>query len=96
MANTTDPSARCMRLRAFLQQHDIKTSDIAEQVEPIFGKYLHRTRLHHLLYKNVYMENRLREKLLDLGFPEDTLPPARPVARFPGLEAKKEEQQATA
>lgn len=84
---------RMARLRAFLKDHDIRYPDIAEQLKAIEGKPLSLQRVHGMLCRNVYMEKAFRDRLLDLGFPEDVLPPERPVARFPGLMAGQDERR---
>ncbi|MBS6830835.1 MAG: hypothetical protein KH208_13425 [Desulfovibrio sp.] len=84
---------RMARLRAFLKDHDIRYPDIAEQLKPIEGKPLSLQRVHGMLCRNAYMEKTFRDRLLDLGFPEDVLPPEKPVARFPGLTAGRDERR---
>lgn len=92
VSTATRDAGRMARLRAFLKDHDIRYPDIAEQLKPIEGKPLSLQRVHGMLCRNAYMEKIFRDRLLDLGFPEDVLPPEKPVARFPGLTAGRDER----
>lgn len=77
--------ARAAAVRAFMQTYSIRLSDIAEQLTEVEGKPVSASRVHGMLFRNSYMPKRCRDRLLDLGFPADALPPEKPVARFPGL-----------
>ena len=84
VSTATRDADRMVRLRVFLKNHDIRYPDIAEQLEPLEGRPLSLQRVHGMLCRNAYMEKTFRDRLLDLGFPEDVLPPEKPVARSPG------------
>lgn len=72
--------ARVQLLRVFMDDHGIGWADI--------GKELHmgRDAVYVQLVHNKTLRRDTREKLLDLGFPEETLPPERKKGSpcFPG------------
>lgn len=92
MANTAKDTRRHRRLRNFMEAHDIKALDISEQLGLVNGKCLTRQAIHDMLFRRDRMVVAIRDKLIDLGFPENTLPPPK-GPRFPGL---KNNPQATA
>lgn len=71
---STPTDARLVRLRAFMDECDIAWVDIAEELG-MSSDY--RATVYSMLVNNKTLDRDTREKLLDLGFPEDTLPPER-------------------
>lgn len=84
------------RMRSFLKEHYISLNDMAEQFSRVMPeRSFDRNSVYAILYVNKTIPLALREHMLDLGFPEDSLPPVKPVAQFPGL-AGREAGAATA
>lgn len=82
--------ARIERLRCFMEAHDIRWQDIGEQLN------ISPQRACGLLRRQISIPAHFHEKLLNLGFPQNTIPEARPkqhIPRFPGLQ--KHQQPAT-
>lgn len=76
------------RMRAFLRAHGLSLSEVGEALADLSDSgALDRHQVFTLLYANKSMKQPIRDRLLDLGFPEDTLPPARPLPCFPGRAA---------
>ncbi|MDE7241466.1 hypothetical protein [Desulfovibrio sp.] len=73
------------RMRAFLKNHGLSLPDVGEALADLSGSgRFDRHQVFALLYTNKSMKQPIRDRLLDLGFPEDTLPPAKPLPCFPG------------
>ena len=73
------------RMRAYLKAHGLSLPDVGEALADLSdsGRF-DRHQVFALLYTNKSMKQPIRDRLLDLGFPEDTLPPAKPLPCFPG------------
>lgn len=90
-ADSSAASNRHASLRNFMRRYDIRLPDVAEQMAAASRQANQAVetfspqRVHGMLYRNAFMPRHLRDHLINLGFPENTLPPETPVARFPGL-----------
>lgn len=87
-----DKEARLTRLRSFMQEYGITYRSIGDQLG------LSEPRTFAMLRQNTYFQGH-HDKLIQLGFPENTLPypvhtpKARTRPHFPGLQ--KHQQPAT-
>lgn len=82
-------SPRVRRLCKFMLAHDIAWADVAEALSTPDAS-MDRGAAYVKLVHNKTLDAATRDKLLDLGFPENTLQPQRKVRspRFPGRKAR--------
>lgn len=78
------------KMRAFLKAHDIRLDDVGEQLAKVMPERIFsRNKVYYMLYINKVMPRVCREHLINLGFPEDTLPPPKSMPQFPGLAGRE-------
>lgn len=71
----TDHNARRAKLSTVMRECDLNYSDLAHELSKAGLGHVAASEIYFLLFRNTVLAAPFRNRLLDLGFPTDALPP---------------------